>query len=200
MADDNNLNTFMLTDTPPTRADAVKNRAVLLRTARRLFNAHGVEHVSMTQLADEAGVGKGTLYRHFSNKAEVCYALLDTEQRDLQEDTFRRLQNSTPPAESLKCFLGDVVAFVYRNLDLLSPALHEGNVSSLEFPAHVWYRQTIRGLLARSGASGDIDYLSDALYVMLNVETINYQRRTLGYDEERITAGVHDLVARFTAG
>mgnify|MGYP001034633116 CR=1 FL=1 len=185
-----NPNLISMSDTTPTRADAVKNRAVLLRTARRLFNADGVDNTTMTQLADEAGVGKGTLYRHFSNKAEVCYALLDSEQRELQAGTFEQLRDSDDPAVVLRAFLADVVQFVWRNDELLSPALHEGNVSSLEFPAHVWYRQTIRGLLGRAGATGDLDYLADVLYVMLNVETIHYQRHTLGYDQTRVIDGI----------
>jgi len=192
----NDPNLIMLTDTPPTRADAVKNRAVLLRTARRLFNAQGVDNVSMTQLADEAGVGKGTLYRHFSNKAEVCYALLDTEQRDLQAETFTNLRDKADPIPALRVFLAGVVDFVWRNDELLSPALHEGNVSSLDFPAHVWYRQTIRGLLGRAGATGDLDYMTDVLYIMLNVETIHYQRHTLGYDQTRIQEGLFAVVDR----
>lgn len=195
----NVISDLIINDAQPTRADAVKNRALLLETARDLFERKGVESVSMTELAQAAGVGKGTLYRHFNNKAEVCYALLDHEQRDLQARTLARLSANGDPYEDMMIFLADVVRFVVRNDDLLASGLHDGNVSSLTFAAHAWYRQTIHGLLAKLALDADLDYLSDVLYVMVNVDTIHYQRHTLGYDLERIRAGLLDTFARLAA-
>jgi len=187
-----------INDPQPTRADAVANRRVLLQTARRLFTQQEVEAVTMTQLAQAAGVGKGTLYRHFSNKAEVCYALLDDEQRQLQNETLQRMRATTNPAETMRWFLEGVVDFVVRNDQLLAAGLQEGNVTALTFPAHAWWHTTIRGLLDRMGISGDQDYLSDTLYVMVNVETIHYQLHTRGYTRHRIVDGVLMLFARLT--
>jgi hypothetical protein len=46
------------------------------------------------------------------------------------------------------------------------------------------------------GLSGDLDYLSDSLYVMLDVNTIYFQKNRLGYDLERITTGLLEMVDR----
>jgi AcrR family transcriptional regulator len=189
---------LFINDPQPTRADAVENRRVLLRTARRLFAQQDVETITMTQLAQAAGVGKGTLYRHFNNKAEVCYALLDDEQRQLQNETLQRMRATTNPTETMRWFLEGVVDFVVRNDQLLAAGLQEGNVTALTFPAHAWWHTTIRGLLDQMGITGDQDYLSDTLYVMVNVETIHYQLHTRGYTRHRIVDGILMLFARLT--
>lgn len=61
------------------RQDAVLNRARILSTAQDLFAQDGVENVSMNLIAQKAGVGAGTLYRHFGNKSELCFALIQDQ-------------------------------------------------------------------------------------------------------------------------
>ena len=76
----------MLRASPPReRADAARNRAVVLAAAARLFRQHGVEGLSMDAVASAAGVGKGTLFRRFGDKAGLAAALLDEQERALQE-------------------------------------------------------------------------------------------------------------------
>lgn len=183
-------------DSRPTRADAVRNREHLLDTAQRLFNERGLDDVSMTTIAEEAGVGKGTLYRHFKNKAELAHSLLDQDMRDLQGRVFRRLNNQGDALEDLRWFMGQIVRFVDRNSALLCIAASEGSGVLLNAPAHLWWRQTIRGLLLRAKTLPDPDYTADLLYVMLDAQVIRFQRHVLGYDMERILAGLDDSVRR----
>ena len=60
---------------PPRRADAVRNRACILEAARRLVTERGTD-VAMGEIAREAGVAVGTLYRHFPNKADLLAAVV----------------------------------------------------------------------------------------------------------------------------
>lgn len=180
----------------PTRADALKNRALLLDTAQRLFAEQGVDAVSMSAIAEAAQVGKGTLYRHFPNKTDLCMALLDKDQRDLQERTLERLRDHTCALDNLRWFLDETVGFLLRNQDFLGSAMSSA-AGRLQHPAHSWWRQTIRSLLGQVGVAGDLDYFADVLYVMLNIETIEFQRRVLGYDGARIRQGLLATLDRF---
>lgn len=188
---------LMMIESRPKRSDAVKNRQLLLDTARHLFDVDGVEAVSMSAIAQEAHVGKGTLYRHFSDKGELLHALLDEDMRQLQDQTLERISEGHDPFDNLNWFIEQAVMFVIKNSDSLCEASNNAAIPMLQHPAHLWWRQTIIGLLTQSGASGDVSYLTDVIYVMLDVTTIRFQRRALGYDRDRILAGFHDLLERF---
>lgn len=188
---------LILQDIRPSRSDAVKNRELLLETAQQLFAQYGVDAVSMSAVAQSAGVGKGTLYRHFPSKTHLCEQLIDADQRDLQERTLRHMrENPGDPLGSLHWFLDEAFAFVERNHDLLLSALLVDVHSMLVHPAHFWWRQTIRGLLLQIKPHIDIDYAADVLYVMLDARIVAYQQRGNGFDRQRILNGLHETVDR----
>lgn len=180
---------ILITPQTTPRADALRNHALLLETARQLFSEQGVETVTMSQIAQVAGVGKGTLYRHFENKMALCFALLDQDQRDLQDATLRYLRQNIAPYHQLCWFLEESARFVIRNESLLRGFDIPPETISLQHPAHFWWRQTIRMLLLKLIPQDDIDYLSDTLYAMLHVDVIRFQRG-MGYDVARIVKGL----------
>nr|WP_279537902.1 TetR/AcrR family transcriptional regulator [Paenibacillus turpanensis] len=61
---------------PVNRRDAQETSDLILQAAADLFNRHGIEAVSMHQIAKAAGVGQGTLYRRYANKGDLCMELL----------------------------------------------------------------------------------------------------------------------------
>ena len=79
-----------LVDAIPTeRADAARNRQKVLAAAARLFDSCGAENVSMDMIAAEAGVGKGTLFRRFGDRAGLAQAVLEEQTIALQESIIR---------------------------------------------------------------------------------------------------------------
>src|SRR5436305_14610177 len=60
----------------PLRSDASRNRERLIASARRLFAARGID-VSVDEITRDAGVGMGTLYRHFATKDDLVDAVLE---------------------------------------------------------------------------------------------------------------------------
>lgn len=187
-------NPLTLHEDRPSRADAIKNRARLLETARRLFDEQGVEGVSMSAIAEAASVGKGTLYRHFENKTQLCVALLDDEQRRLQERTLERLRTHPHTArENLRWFLRAVVEFVWSNIGLLTVGEVDGSIA---IAAHLWWHQTVRGLLIQLKVGGDIEVWTDILYTLINPQSIAFQQRARGHEQQRVINGLMDLADR----
>jgi len=197
---------LMLVNAEPKRErrDAVENRARILETAVSLFAEQGVSQVSMADIAKAAGVGKGTLYRRFANKAELCLALMDTQMRDFQNDTFLRMQqsatDSVPPLEQLTQFIDSLVHFTETHSPLLCEVQREGMLEGIsdelvQLP-HFWQHMTICGLLKTAvfnkqlSPTIDIDYTADALLSTLKADIFRFQRTGRGFSVERISAGL----------
>src|SRR6476646_653324 len=71
------------------RADAARNRERILCAARRLFDERGAGCVSMDDVAEAAGVGKGTLFRRCGSRASLAAAVLSERERSFQEAIIR---------------------------------------------------------------------------------------------------------------
>jgi len=84
---------------PAERADAVRNRRLLLATAREIVAAEGADKLTMDGLAERAGLGKGTVFRRFGTRAGIFQALLDDDERDFQEQVL----SGPPPPWTDRC-------------------------------------------------------------------------------------------------
>ena len=89
------------------RADAARNRAVVLDVAYATFAAEGLS-VPIDEIARRAGVGAGTVYRHFPTKEELFRAVLE-DQLQRVADQGRALLESDEPGEALFGFLRSLV-------------------------------------------------------------------------------------------
>ncbi|MFZ4827357.1 MAG: TetR/AcrR family transcriptional regulator [Phototrophicaceae bacterium] len=178
------------------RADARRNRELLIQVAGALFHERGADAVSMSEIAETAQVGKGTLYRHFKNKGEVCDALLDHDMRQLQMRVLTHLQQEPQPRLALYWFVEQVLDFVLRNTSLLHVQIVEGSMTMLNHSAHLWWRQTILGLMGRLGTHAQSSYFADAVYILLDVRTLQFQMSVLGYSRQQILEGLIATVDR----
>ncbi|MQY06931.1 TetR/AcrR family transcriptional regulator [Actinomadura macrotermitis] len=98
------------------RADALRNRARLLDAARAVVEEQGTE-ASLRDIARRAGVGMGTLYRHFATRGDLLEALLGARFDGLAARA-AALAGELPPLEALTAWLHEFVsgATVYRGL------------------------------------------------------------------------------------
>ncbi|MFC5752188.1 TetR/AcrR family transcriptional regulator [Actinomadura rugatobispora] len=88
------------------RADAARNRRAILLAAHRLICENGIDQVSMSDIAAEAGVGKGTLFRRFGDRAGLVNALFEQLTEDWEPDALAALADSgTDPAGRAVAFL-----------------------------------------------------------------------------------------------
>ncbi len=196
------------------RRDAVKNRAHILATAKRLFAERGVAQVNMADIAAAAGVGKGTLYRNFVNKGALCLALLDAQMTGFQNERLAEMQRmsaqNAPAMAQLDVFLDALVYFTDAHLPLLCEAQRAGLVpdrgsDGLQMP-HFWQHMTVSGLLKTAVAEGDlppsldIPYMADALLAPLKADLFRFQREARQFSLERISAGLRLLAAGLRQG
>ncbi|CAN5423224.1 TetR/AcrR family transcriptional regulator [soil metagenome] len=96
--------------TRPIRADAQRNRTRLLEVAVRAFSQDGAD-VPLDAIAREAGVGIGTLYRHFPTREALVEAAYRNELARLSDSTDELLA-SFPPDLALRAWMGRFIAYL----------------------------------------------------------------------------------------
>lgn len=187
----------------PERADAVRNRERILCAAKRLFDQHGVENVSMDEIAASAGVGKGTLYRRFGDRSGLAVALLDARETHFQEELLRGappLGPGAPPDERLRAFLTALARHIDEHLPLHADS--EASAPAARFhrgPYPAWHQHCAL-LLRQMDPDLDADVLAHQLLAPLAANLWTYLRLEQGVDADRIAVSLCDLVARLTAG
>jgi AcrR family transcriptional regulator len=184
---------------PHERADAARNRQKLLDAAACLFARDGAERVSMEAIAAHAGVGKGTLFRRFGDRASLIRALVEDRERHLQEAMIRGappLGPGAPPTERLCAFGEAYLDFLETHGDLLVMAEFGSPGFRLAGPPYVFYRTHVALLLREAGLEDHAEYLADVLMAPLAASTFRYQRQLRGFELSQLADGYHDLVGR----
>jgi len=192
------------TEARRTRSDAVENRRRILEAAREAFAEGGVDGTSMHRVGRAAGVGQGTLYRHFVHKGALCSALLSEEIEGFVGEMRRRTEGRGPALGRLKWFLGWVARFNEENGPLLGAirAASSGG-RRIELYGNPFYerlKDTVVELLDEAVGGGeipvdlDVECLADTLLAALNIDLYLYQRHQLGMERERIVGGLRSLL------
>ncbi|MGY4368036.1 AcrR family transcriptional regulator [Bradyrhizobium sp. LB1.3] len=137
------------------RADALRNRERVLEAAKTVFNAGGPE-ASLEAVAKRAGVGIGTLYRHFPTREDLFEAVYRREVEHLSE-LAEQLKNAKDPVDALRRWLRSNVEFVATKKGM-SAALALTFQSSSDLAAFSMERLTkaIGSLLDRAVAAGQM--------------------------------------------
>ncbi|HEY1928049.1 MAG TPA: TetR/AcrR family transcriptional regulator [Caulobacteraceae bacterium] len=117
----------------PLRADAQRSLDALLLAAKAVFATSGVD-APVREIADRAGVGLGTLYRHFPQRADLIAAVFRRE-IDACADLAPVLAQENEPFEALANWIRRYAAFVATKRGLAS-ALHSGDPTFDTLPAH----------------------------------------------------------------
>lgn len=110
------------------RADAQRNLDALLQAAKAVFATAGVD-APVREIAEKAGVGVGTLYRHFPQRADLIAAVFRRE-IDACADAAPALAAEHAPFEALALWMQRYAVFVATKRGL-APALHSGNPAFL---------------------------------------------------------------------
>lgn len=186
------------------RADARRNRARVMEAVWRLLATRSPEDLSMEEVAREADIGKGTLYRHYPNKECLFDALI----HDGVEHIKASMRDRIPPEADAPTKLRALVALVYDAYEdyhlsvdlLLSTRLHD-NIAASRAPEHpiAALLTRLRAILEQGVREGafrtlDLDYAATALFSLIGPIAFVKQRERLGYSRAELEERTVDLL------
>jgi AcrR family transcriptional regulator len=181
------------------RADAARNRARVLEAARTLFAERGIDNVSMSEVAEAAGVAKGTVFHRFGDRSGLALALLDEHERVLQDRLLRGpppLGPGAPPAERLAAFLTALADLTREHRELLLEVDHARPAGRYRTGAYRAWAQHTALLVAELRPDADAQLLAEIILAPLSADLVEHL-----HDERPdadLTAAVIDAAARLT--
>ncbi len=137
------------------RADAARNRDLVLAVATRVFASSGTEP-SMRAIAREAGVGIATLYRHFPTRESLVDAVYRGQVAGLTSGA-RELLDQLPPAAAMRRWMdlfGDWVATKNGMLDTMLAMIESGEIAHADTRTELL--AAVTAILEAGRASGDL--------------------------------------------
>ncbi len=144
-----------MTGSRPLRADARRNRQRVMQAAAEAFAAEGLS-VPLDEIARRAGVGPGTLYRHFPTKDALFEAVLH-DRLQLLVDEAQALRHADDPAAALLDFIGRLVTEAALKRDLADALASGGtDLNAALMSTAACLRDEIRQLLVRAQDVGAI--------------------------------------------
>lgn len=188
----------MLTERPE-RADAAANRVRILHAAGRLLAEHGPDGVSIDAVAAAAGVGKGTVFRRFGDRAGLMQALVSDYMRGFQ-DAFLTgpppLGPGGDPRERLETFFVELVRLQRAHLPLaLAADLTAGSAESRVYGTLLLHART---LVHAVDPGADADVVAALLLGAVAPGVINRLPRERRGDVAGIESAVRTLLRGLT--
>jgi polyketide synthase 12 len=192
---------------PAERADAARNRRLLLATAREIVAGQGADQLTMDGLAERAGLGKGTVFRRFGTRAGIFAALLDDDEREFQEQVLAGpppLGPGAPPLDRLIAYGRARIDFLIGHREIARAALdgRERIPAGSQTPMS---REHIRFLLREMSLGADpktdLDVLATQLTAALDGPLLLYLSSAILTQaapqvSERLGRGWQDLIQR----
>ncbi|GAA3154594.1 TetR/AcrR family transcriptional regulator [Nonomuraea roseoviolacea subsp. carminata] len=181
----------------PERADAARNRRRIIDVASRLVAERGAHQLSLDEVAREAGVGVGTVYRRFGDRTGLVFALIDEHERRFQAAFMTGpppVGPGAPPEVRLRAFLRALVdrtvaqQDIYLLLDLAAAKGRHGG------PYRIHHTH-VAALLAEARPDIDAAFFADALLASVNVRLIRHQLDERGRSVEEVKSGLDALSA-----
>ncbi|MHB8596197.1 MAG: TetR/AcrR family transcriptional regulator [Ktedonobacteraceae bacterium] len=195
------------------RRDAAEHRQRILEVANRLFAEHGVDAVSMHQIAMAAGIGQGTLYRRYAHKGALCVDLMREYHEQFMEEiaTLLKINATATALERLDGVLALCITLLEEQGALLGPIVtanmrdalcdesdHSHRIPVQREPFYLWLYELFAGLLTEAVTRGelaplDIPFTTDAILATFHPMFYRFQRQERGFTPERILQGLRHI-------
>ena len=177
----------------------------ILDAARQLFTENGLEAVSMHSIAKKAEIGQGSLYRRFSDKGEICSALLrDSTDRFLMslEHDVLKSSSESPALMELQSSIEKVIDFIAQYAELLqlikSEFTGKKQLTHFEHPFFQRLSAILASLIKQASERNEIipldpNFAATALISVLSPDLYLYQQKVYGHSKEQISQGIITL-------
>ncbi|MFF2092046.1 TetR/AcrR family transcriptional regulator [Paenibacillus sp. NPDC058174] len=182
------------------KKDAMEVSKTILHTAKLLFAEHGVESVSMHQVAKAANIGQGTLYRRYANKSDLCMDLMKDNFSTFAASIDKLLldQKDSSVQERFTLTIHHLIRFLDDEFDWISviqvPRHCEPDQATFfNSPPYQFLYRTYQSLLLEAQEKHelielDIEFVAHMLITSFPPESYMYLKKVKGYSTERIAA------------
>jgi AcrR family transcriptional regulator len=174
------------------RVDAERNRRRLLDAAEELFRVRGLE-VGVGEIAERAGIGRGTLFRNFPTKEDLITAIVVERMHDAAA-TGRELRGAADPTQALFTFLERMAGAQQVNRGLFEAIADTWLANEEIRAAHTEIIDVLEGLLARAQATGGVRADVGAIDLLFMLKGVCEAASALSQIEPRIVERHLDLV------
>ncbi|MCM2422646.1 TetR/AcrR family transcriptional regulator [Streptomyces sp. RKAG293] len=179
----------------PERADALRNREAVLAAADALFATSSSPHsVSMDDIATAAGVGKGTLFRGFGDRAGLIGSVIASRLEPLHE-AVREAQDAagSSPEQRVLELLDASLRFKIENRNLMALAEDVGLSSPYQAEHYGWWHGTLRTELDQVPGVRDASFTAHALLAAIRADLVTHL-----IDDEKMTPdGLRSALASY---
>lgn len=158
------------------RADALRNREAVLAAADALFaESSSPDSVSMDDIAAAAGVGKGTLFRRFGDRAGLIGSVIASRLEPLQQ-AVREAQDAagSSPRQRVLDLLDASLRFKIENRHLMSAAEDAGLSSPYQAGHYGWWHEILRAALDQVPGIHDADFTAHALLAAIRADLVTH--------------------------
>ncbi|WP_132208223.1 TetR/AcrR family transcriptional regulator [Kribbella steppae] len=179
----------------PERADARRNRLRVLEAADRLFTEHGVKNVSLDAIAAAAGVGKGTVFRRFGDRAGLAVALLDEREQELQAKILTGpppLGPGAPAVDRVTAFLDAYLDLLDRHVELFMDSENASDGARYRIGSYRLWHRHLALLIEEARPALDADYMAHVVLAPLAADLHNALRDE-GFDLSRMKSGLRTV-------
>ncbi len=174
------------------RRDAAENRQKIVAAAKKLLETRAIQEICMDEVARTAGVGKGTVYRRFEDRAALCRALLHDVATDLQNAALADfgIPGSASWTQRIKKLLEELFEFHANNAQILSEARSCSRGNRFEHPAHAWQRATLVAYLKQANHAGEASvaeppFVADLVLSGLDPDLIMFHK-SCGHSQSKL--------------
>jgi AcrR family transcriptional regulator len=187
------------------RKDAARNREAVLAAADALFaRRESPEDITMADVATRAGVGKGTLFRAFGDRAGLLRALYEARLepvREAVESGPPPLGPGAPPRDRVPAVLDAVLCFKLDNRRLVVALEESGSGSTSPYRAahYEWLHHLLRAVLEQVPGLADGDFTAHVLLAATRADLVEHLAGQEGVPRETLRAQLADFTTRLLA-